>query len=98
YASGTRPDTLVYQLSSTALDLDVLLAGQEESTADPGAAAPAEDVALPLEMLNSLNIIGNHSIDALTVAGMTLTELNVLLTLDNGVLNVETQPAGFHEG
>ncbi len=99
YATGNRSATLVYRVDANALDLNNYFGATAETpTEEETAAAPAVDIEIPVELLNSLNIIGNHSIESLAIAGLNFTDINAQLTLNEGILNIETQPVGLYEG
>lgn len=97
YAQGNRPLRIGYQLSSAAIDLDAWLP-QAEAPADEASQAPAADIALPIDLLNSMNVRGAHSVDTLTIAGLQFAPLQFGLVLENGQLNLDTQFAGFYGG
>ncbi len=95
YAENSRPMALSYRLQASALDLDRYL------PADPDDAAPAEnggDEELPFDLLRDISVRGSHTIDALTVAGFTVSNINAELLVQNGVLTLNTQPMGFYGG
>jgi AsmA protein len=110
FPNDNRVAMLTYDLRSNALDLDTLLPappesapGADDNSSDSDSAAAAvaaadSDVELPLELLNSINLRGTHNIESLTVGGLQLSPLTFALNLNNGLLNIDTQPIGFYDG
>ncbi|MDP1930599.1 MAG: AsmA family protein [Gammaproteobacteria bacterium] len=111
--SGNAPANLRYNLASDVLDLnrytsspleEPTLSSEEISPEEPAAtvasapAAPSQDTPLPIELLNSMNVQGTHRINTLALAGLTFTNVNVGLTVQNGVLNLDVPPVGFYNG
>lgn len=65
----------------------------------PGAAtAQVVETMLPLELLNSLSVIGSISIESITARNMLFTDINIFTNLEDGVLDIETQPIAAFEG
>jgi AsmA protein len=100
FATESRPANLIYRITANALDLDAFMTSTEvpPPADEPAETAPADDIPIPVELLNSMNVIGNHSIEKLTVAGLDLNDINMVLRLENGVLNTEIQAADFYQG
>lgn len=103
FPTGNRVALLAYELHSSALNLDTLFPSTDdtllvETDNDAPAATATEDTELPIELLRSINVRGNHTIDALTVAGLSFSPVAFGLSLQDGLLNVETQPMGFYGG
>ncbi len=100
--SGTAPANLRYNLTANALDLNRYTSPAETPPASaetaPAAATAATDTALPIDLLNSMNVQGRHSIESLAIAGLTFTGINANLDVMNGVLKLDVQPIGFYEG
>lgn len=107
--SDRTPANLRYNVAANALDLNRYTGGpadSSETTAASVAAAPTEaapataatDIALPIELLNSMNVQGRHNIESLAVAGLTFTGINASLDVLNGLLRLNVQPIGFYEG
>ncbi len=105
YATDNRPLTVAYRLDAGTLNLDRMLSplsrGQQSPDEDAGDTAPgtdAEPVRLPFETLSGVNIRGDHRIDALQYAGLVFEDIDTELRLEDGVLDLESQPIGFHGG
>ncbi|MDO9317509.1 MAG: AsmA family protein [Gammaproteobacteria bacterium] len=98
--SDRTPANLRYNLTANALDLNRYTGSSADASAEaaPTTATVATDTALPIELLNSMNVQGRHNLESLTVAGLTFTGINVSLDVLNGVLKLDVQPIGFYEG
>lgn len=97
--SDRTPANLRYNLNANALDLNrYTRTAADAPTSAPVATATASDTALPIELLNSMNVQGRHSIESLAIAGLTFTGINAALDVVNGVLKLDVQPIGFYEG
>ncbi len=100
--SGGAPANLRYNLTANALDLKRYTSSAattpEPTEAAPAAAATATDTALPIDLLNRMNVQGTHNIESLAIAGLTFTGINADLDVLNGVLKLDVQPIGFYEG
>lgn len=113
FATGTRQALLAYNLSTGAIDLDALLPpaaaepvmastadappDAEQAPATGGVTTPA-DTALPIDLLRSMEVRGEHAIESLTVSGLQFSPVEFGLLLQDGILNVDTQPIGFYDG
>lgn len=114
FATDTRQALLAYNLNTGAIDLDSLLpaapaepasasANQSNSGQDAGQTALAAttdtaDTPLPLELLRSMDVRGEHRIESLTAAGLQFAPVAFGVTLQAGVLNINTQAIGFYDG
>lgn len=97
--SDRTPANLRYNLSANALDLNRYTRSAADAPASaPAATATASDTALPIDLLNSMNVQGRHNIESLAIAGLTFTGINASLDVLNGVLKLDVQPIGFYEG
>ena len=94
--SFSRPN-IRFALSSKALNLDPWLTTDEPIA----AAAPAKSddvIALPTEMLRSLNLMGEIDVAELNVSGLTLGNLKTKLVSKSGVLEIKQLDADFYQG
>lgn len=66
-----------------------------ESTATTNTAT---DIELPLELLNSMNVRGNHDLGRLNIAGLEFSPMQFGIMLENGELALDTQSVGFYGG
>lgn len=113
FPTDDRLGMLAYRLSTGAINLDDLLPPSPEQVADeavqtegenisqaPAAAAQAaaQSTELPIELLRSMNIRGEHSIASLAVSGLEFSPLEFGLVLQDGNLSIDTQPIGFYDG
>lgn len=111
FATDTRQALLAYNLTTGAIDLDALLptvatepaaapAAKPDSpqTSATASASASADTALPIDLLRSMDIRGEHAIESLTVSGLQFSPLEFSLLLQNGVLDIDTQPIGFYDG
>lgn len=103
YPMQERPLTLAYQLQAGELDLDPWFppptAEEAGEPAEPDTSTDeAESGPLPFELLQSMNVRGQHSIAALQANGLRLTDIEAGLVVENGLLDLQWQPAGFHGG
>ncbi|HDZ09320.1 AsmA family protein [Pseudohongiella sp.] len=112
FATDTRQALLAYNLNTGAIDLDSLLPASLEEPASASADATASgqntaqsavatdnnDSPLPLDLLRSMDVRGEHTIASLTASGLQFSPVQFGLLLQNGVLNIDTQPIGFYDG
>lgn len=101
YPTDTRKMLIGYELQGGSINIDDLLnqadtqlSVDDESDSNP----PAADTPLPLEMLADFDLRGNHSLDSISYAGLTLAPVNFSVQLQRGVLNLDAQQIGFYEG
>ncbi len=65
----------------------------------PGAAsAQPVTTALPLELLNSFNLLGSISIESIAANDMRFDDITVFTNLEDGVLDIESQPVSAFNG
>lgn len=76
------------------------VATNQDSVSTPAAATVATSVPspLPLEMLNSFNLLGSVSLESITVNSMVFNDIIIFTNLEDGVLDVESQPIAAFEG
>ncbi len=107
YATETRNMLIGYELRGSEINLDnwlpvsgptAELANSEATDTEAAIAEPTAPTELPLELLSTLDIRGDHAIEAISYAGVRLAPLQFSLTVQNGMLNLDTQPAGFYDG
>lgn len=100
FATERTPMTVSYNAVSDAVDLTHFLstpAPDEVEVADT-AQTTETDTALPLELLRSLNLLGSIAIGSLTAGDVNLQDINVFTNIEDGVLDIETQPITAYEG
>lgn len=67
---------------------------------DPVTAPPstATSTALPSELIRSVNLIGSIAIESIVANDLLFTGVNVFTNIEDGVLDIELQPAAAFEG
>lgn len=95
---------LSFALNSQRLDVDGLLGSQNgnAAAAEPETAPskPAEDVqiALPKELLRSLQIDGRLNIGTLIAQGLTLSDVVLQVSANDGLINLDPIQINLYEG
>lgn len=100
-ASDDRATRVGYELRSQHLDLDAWLATPTENTQTDNNGTASNsilDTALPLQLLNTMNIRGSHNIANLRIGGLQFTPANFGVVLEDGELALDTQSIGFYGG
>ncbi|MBC52261.1 MAG: hypothetical protein CMQ34_00335 [Gammaproteobacteria bacterium] len=112
FATSTRQALLAYNLTTGAIDLDALLpatatepapaaapdSAPGAATANAASATARPDTPLPIDLLRSMDIRGEHAIESLTVSGLQFSPVAFSLLLQDSVLDIDTQPIGFYDG
>ena len=114
FATAFEPSYVSYELISNELDITPFMTTPVEDTepangsadttnttnSDAPAVATSEpaDTPLPLELLNSLNVLGSISIESVTAREMVFSDINIFTNLEDGVLDIESQPITAFEG
>ena len=107
FATANSLANLRYNLNTNALDLNRYTASAEPEVADVDPEAPpaptppstvAQDIELPIELLQSTNIQASHVIQSLAVGGLQFGALDAGLTVQGGVLNFDLRPVPFYSG
>lgn len=107
FATANSLANLRYNLNTNALDLNRYTASAEPEVADVDPDAPpaptppstvAQDIELPIELLQSTNIQASHVIQSLAVGGLQFGALDAGLTVQGGVLNFDLRPVPFYSG
>ena len=109
FANELSPTNISYGIRSNALDLNLYLT-TEESNADnsstPGnigiTQAPTgfqgDEFEIPKALLSGVNVQGTISIESLSYGDFQFDDLNLFTNLENGVLDIETQPTNILDG
>ena len=64
-----------------------------------GATTKAQsDSPLPLELLNSFKLLGSISFESIVLDSLTFNDITVFTNLEDGVLDIESQPISTMEG
>lgn len=92
------------KLNVGAINLDRYMApASEQASSDAPLASPGEAVAaggslIPVETLRGLNLNGNIHADALTVAGLKASDIDVTIKAADGQVRVHPLDANFYQG
>lgn len=112
-ATAFDPASISYEVISNALDLTPFMTNAEvENTSGSPAAEPvtaastlpgattgqATDTPLPFDLLNAVNLIGSISIESITARNMVFDDINIFTNLEDGVLDIESQPITAFDG
>lgn len=113
FATANTLANLRYNLNTNALDLNRYTTSAEPKAIDvaedgeiaetpqtppPPASVAAQDIELPIELLQSMNIQASHVIQSLAIGGLQFGALDAGLTVQGGVLNLELRPVPFYSG
>ena len=110
FATNFSPTNISYDLKTNLLDLTPFLSNddadsdqQGEKTEDNQLIAsepPAQPskIELPLELLNTINLLGSISLESITANEFDFTDINMFTNLENGVLDIEIQPISAFDG
>ena len=60
--------------------------------------APAMNIVILSELLNSVNVLGSIAIDSVVANDLLFTSINVFTNIEDGVLDIELQPVRALEG
>lgn len=100
-----RPMMVTYALQTGPINLDHWMPASEEqaetqapSEQGPGPATAGIEEELPFALLRDFQVRGQHNIEALTVADLTFAPIQFDVQLQNGILALTTEPAGFYGG
>lgn len=70
----------------------------EPNDAVTAPPVPATGIAIPSELLNSFNVFGSIAIESVVANDLLITGINVFTNVEDGVLDIELQPAATFEG
>jgi len=106
-ASAIAPMNVSYEVSTGPLDLTPFLGEEADAAAEVETiAAPTPDTTgvptnsaaespttqIPKELLTSMNVLGTISIESLTAGNFQSGAINLFTTLEDGLLDIESQP------
>lgn len=100
FADDFQPMNLRYNLASNAIDLTSFMGGEETAAGNSDAvpAAAGEAAELPFAMLNDYNVTGAIALESFQAGDLQLGAINLFTNLENGVLDIETQPIAAYGG
>tara|TARA_B100001057_G_scaffold4157_2_gene3719 strand:- start:249 stop:2261 length:2013 start_codon:yes stop_codon:yes gene_type:complete len=102
-ATELTPLNVSYSVDAGALDLTPFFAEQPteaEETAEglTKAVQHQPQADLPVELINSISLLGAVSIDSVTIHEMQLRDVNVFTNIEDGILDIEVPPIALFEG
>ena len=87
-----------FDLTLDHIDLDRYRAPEQVAPAVPGAPAAGRSAALPTDLLRTLNTSGSFALGSATVAGLQLTQLQLALMAQDGLVHLGITRAGLYGG
>ena len=110
-ASELAPLNVSYNVNAGALDLSPFFpepTGEGESSSEPAPDAPASqlneaaqyqpETELPVDLINSMTLLGAISIESITASGMRFEDVNIFTNVEDGLLDVEIPPISLLDG
>jgi AsmA protein len=110
FATNFSPTNISYDLKTNLLDLTPFLSNDDAESDQDGEKAediqlianepPAQPskIVLPLELLNTINLLGSVSVESITANEFDFTDINMFTNIENGVLDIEIQPISAFDG
>ena len=112
-ASDLAPLNVSYTVSADALDLSPFFpesSGDEEPA--PAAAPDSSETSpqlneaaqyqpeteLPVDLINSMTLLGEISIESITASGMQFEDVNIFTNVEDGLLDIEVTPISLLDG
>ena len=102
FATDFLPANISYDIRSTTIDLSPFINEDEasinsetEATGEPSVVVETE---LPLDFLNTVNLIGSISIESLIANQFQLQDINIFTNVEDGLLDIEIQPIQAYDG
>ncbi|MEQ8956073.1 MAG: AsmA family protein [Gammaproteobacteria bacterium] len=97
-ATAFAPMSISYDVISSALDLSPFIPATEEQ-ADPALPEPTSPEApLPFDSLTSLSLRGSIAVESVTANEFLFQDVNLFTNIEDGVLDLELQPASVFDG
>lgn len=112
-ASELAPLNVSYNVNAGALDLSPFFPeptseGEPTSSSEPAPDAPASqlneaaqyqpETELPVDLINSMTLLGAISIESITASGMRFEDVNIFTNVEDGLLDVEIPPISLLDG
>lgn len=114
FATQVSPANISYEVVSNQIDVSPFLdsevaidttpaAGNGVTVIEPNDAitappVPVTGTAIPIELLNSFNVIGSIAIESVIANDLLFTGINVFTNVEDGVLDIELQPVATFDG
>jgi len=110
FATEFTPMIVRYEIAANTIDLTPFFPEQEsepeadllvedaEETVEIASQTSTQEFPLPLDMLSDMNLTGSIAIEGLRYNDMELRDINIFTNLEDGMLDVETQPVTAYAG
>lgn len=114
FASNLSPASISYEVVGNQIDISPFLdseiaadttpvTGNGVTVIEPNDAvtappAPVAGTAIPIELLNSFNVLGSIAIESVVANDLLFTGINIFTNVEDGVLDIELQPVTTFEG
>ncbi|PCI75422.1 MAG: hypothetical protein COB20_12940 [SAR86 cluster bacterium] len=114
FATNLSPANISYEVVSNQIDISPFLDSEAATDTSPVAgngatvirpndavispSALATNTAIPIELLNSFNVLGSIAIESVVANDLLFTGINVFTNVEDGVLDIELQPVATFEG
>jgi len=114
FSTNLSPANISYEIVSNQIDISPFLdsevttdttpvAGNGVTVIEPNDAVtippvPATNIAIPIELLNSVNVLGSIAIESVIANDLLITGINVFTNVEDGVLDIELQPVATFDG
>lgn len=106
-ATDFAPMSVSYNVNAGNLDLSPFFpeSQEQEDTEESNAADPVNPAAqyqpeteLPVELVNSLSLLGSIAIESITLNDYRFEDVNLFTNIEDGVMDVEVPPISAFEG
>jgi uncharacterized protein involved in outer membrane biogenesis len=112
-ASDLAPLNVSYTVSAGALDLSPFFSESSGDEEPAPAAAPDSsetspqlneaaqyqpETELPVDLINSMTLLGEISIESITASGMQFEDVNIFTNVEDGLLDIEVTPISLLDG
>lgn len=112
-ASDLAPLNISYNVNAGALDLSPFFPEPTSDEASAPAVEPTPDepssplneaaqyqpeTELPVDLINSMTLLGAISIESITASGMLFENVNIFTNVEDGLLDIEIPPISLLDG
>ncbi len=112
-ASYLAPLNVSYNVSAGALDLSPFFYDASGDEGPAPAAAPDSSqtstqlneaaqyqpkTELPVDLINSMTLLGEISVESITASGMQFEDVNIFTNVEDGLLDIEITPVSLLDG
>ena len=114
FATDLSPANISYEIVSNQIDISPFLNSETEIGTTPAVSnevtviepndavtvppARVTDTTIPIELLNSFNVLGSIAIESIVANDLLFSGINVFTNVEDGVLDIELQPVATFEG